>query len=117
LEYLLTSMTCTYKICTVQRLPKVLVFEWDKWNLDKSYEKHSISPKETEDIFISEELFVLPDIKHSQKEKRFIALGRTQDGKNLFVIFTLRNKKIRIISARKMHKKEVEKYEKAKKNT
>lgn len=101
----------------MKRLPKVLVFEWDKGNLDKSYEKHGISLKETEEIFISEELFVLPDIKHSQKEERFIALGRTQDGKNLFVIFTLRDKKIRIISARRMHKKEVERYEKVKKNT
>lgn len=101
----------------MKRLPKVLVFEWDKGNLDKSYEKHSISPKETEEIFVSEELFVLPDIKHSQKEKRFIALGKTQGGNSLFVVFTLRDKKIRIVSARRMHKKEVERYEKAKKNT
>jgi len=99
------------------RLPKVLVFDWDKGNIDKSYEKHGISLKETEEIFVSEELFVLPDKKHSQSEKRHIALGKTQEGKRLFVIFALRGKKIRIISARKMHKKEVEKYEKAKKNT
>ncbi|MBU0998040.1 BrnT family toxin [Patescibacteria group bacterium] len=99
------------------RLPKILAFEWDGGNLDKSYEKHGISPKETEEVFVSEELFVLPDNKHSQTEKRHIALGKTQEGKRLFVIFTLRGKKVRIVSARKMHKKEVEKYEKAKKST
>lgn len=99
------------------RLPKVLAFEWDEANVDKSYEKHRISPKEAEEIFVSEELFVLPDKKHSRGEKRHIALGKTQEGKNLFVIFTLRGKKIKIISARRMHKKEVKKYEKAKKNT
>jgi uncharacterized DUF497 family protein len=70
-----------------------------------------------EEIFVSEELFVLPDTKRSQVENRHIALGKSQDGKNLFVVFTLRDKKIRIISARKMHRKEVQKYEKAKKHT
>ncbi|MFH1970952.1 MAG: BrnT family toxin [Patescibacteria group bacterium] len=99
------------------RLPKILAFEWNGGNLDKSYEKHGISAKETEEVFVSEELFVLPDKKHSQTEKRHIALGKTQEGKRLFVIFTLRGKKVRIVSARKMHKKEVEKYEKAKKST
>ena len=99
------------------RLPKILAFEWDEGNLDKNYEKHGISAKETEEVFVSEELFVLPDKKHSRTEKRHIALGKTQEGKRLFVIFTLRGKKVRIVSARKMHKKEVEKYEKAKKST
>lgn len=99
------------------RLPKILAFEWDEGNLDKSYEKHGISAKETEEVFVSEELFVLLDKKHSQTEKRHIALGKTQEGKRLFVIFTLGGKKVRIISVRKMHKKEVEKYEKAKKST
>lgn len=103
-------------ICTV-RLPNILVFEWGEGNIDKSYEKHGISPKEAEEIFVSEELFVLPDKKHSKAEKRHIALGKTQEGKNLFVIFTLRSNKVRIISARRMHTKEVAKYEKAKKNT
>jgi uncharacterized DUF497 family protein len=99
------------------RLPKILAFEWDEGNIDKSYEKHDISPKEAEEVFISEELFVLPDKKHSQVEKRHIALGKTQEGKNLFVVFILKGKKIRIISARRMHHKEVLKYEKAKKHT
>ena len=101
----------------VIKFPKILVFEWDGGNLDKSYEKHGVTPKEAEEIFVSEELFVLPDIKHSKSEKRFIALGVTQDDKNLFVIFTPRKGKIRIVSARRMHKKEVVKYEKAKKDS
>lgn len=99
------------------RLPKILAFEWDEGNIDKSYEKHGISPKEAEEVFVSEELFVLPDKKHSKAEKRHIALGKTQEGKNLFVVFTLKGKKIRIISARRMHRKEVLRYEKTKKNT
>lgn len=92
------------------RLPKILFFEWDEGNLDKSYEKHGVSAKEAEEIFVSEELLVLPDRKHSKSEKRHIALGKTQEEKNLFVIFTLRGKGVRIISARRMHQKEVVKY-------
>lgn len=92
-------------------------FEWDKGNLDKSYQKHDVTPKETEEIFVSENIFVVPDVKHSKEEKRQIALGKTLLGKNLFIVFTIRRNKIRIISVRRMHKKEVEKYEKAQKNS
>ena len=96
---------------------KVLRFEWDKWNLDKSYIKHGILPKEAEEIFIDSESIVLPDVEHSQKEERFIIIGKTLSKSNLFIVFTFRGQKVRIISARKMHKKEVERYEKIKKNT
>jgi len=92
-------------------------FDWDKWNLDKNYLKHEITPKEAEEVFISEEAFVVPDIKHSKVEKRLIILGKTLTGKKLFVVFTMRREKIRIISARRMHRKEVEKYDEAKKDT
>ena len=97
----------------------VLEFEWDKGNLDKSYLKHGITTKEAEEVFISEESYVITDIKHSQKEDRFIILGKSQSKRNLFVVFTIRNKKVRIISARRMHREEVQKHEheKAKKNS
>lgn len=98
-------------------LPRVLVFEWDKGNLDKSYEKHGVTPKEAEEVFVSEELYVLPDIKHSQKEERFIAFGKTQEDKHLFIVFTVRKQKIRVVSVRRMHKKEIQKYENAKENS
>ncbi len=96
---------------------KVIEFKWDKGNLDKSYAKHGITPKEAEEIFISEETFVVPDVKHSQKEDRFIILGKSAAGRSLFVVFTIRKNKVRIVSTRRMHKREVEKYEKAKKDS
>lgn len=95
----------------------IIKFEWDKANLDKSYQKHGITPKEAEEVFLDEESFVIPDVKHSQKEPRYIILGKTFEEKRLFIVFTIRDKKIRIISSRQIHKKEVKKYEKAKKNT
>lgn len=96
---------------------KVVTFEWDSGNLDKSYLKHGILPKETEEVFIDNESIVLPDIKHSQKEERYIIVGKSLNKLNVFVVFTFRRSKVRVISARKMHREEVERYEKIKKDT
>ena len=96
---------------------RVIRFEWDKWNLDKSYTKHGILPKEAEEVFIDDRSIVLPDVRHSQKEERFIIVGRTLNKSNLFIVFTFREDKVRIISVRKMHRKEVLRYEKIKKDT
>jgi uncharacterized DUF497 family protein len=107
----------TYKICTMQVKSKALKFDWDKGNLDKSYIKHGIEPKQTEEVFVDGESIVLPDVRHPLKEDRFITVGRTLSKLYVFVVFTFREYKVRVISARKMHKKEVERYEKIKKNT
>lgn len=87
------------------QLPGILEFEWDEGNLEKNYKKHQITPKEAEEVFVSEESFYSEDIKHAQKEKRFILVGKTRTGKQLLVVYTVRDTKIRIISARRMHKK------------
>jgi len=89
-----------------------IIFDWDNANISKSYFKHGVTPKETEEIFVDIKLLVISDIKHSIFELRYIAIGKTIEKVTLFVVFTLRRKKIRIISARRMHKKEVKKYEK-----
>ena len=100
-----------YNICTmVQR--EVAEFDWDEGNLDKSFRKHGITANESEEIFLDENLGVTSDINHVQNEKRFIALGKTTAGKILFVVFTIRKNKIRIISARFANKKERSHYEK-----
>lgn len=93
---------------------KVAEFEWDKWNLNKSYFKHGVTPKETEEVFFDETSLILPDLKHSQDEKRFIVVGKTLGNNNLFIAFVFRKEKVRVISARRMHREEVLKYEKFK---
>jgi uncharacterized DUF497 family protein len=54
---------------------------------------------------------------HSEVETRFRAIGRTKDRRGVFIVFTLRRSGdkvlIRVISARYMHKKEIEAYEEA----
>lgn len=95
-------------------LRKILGFEWDKWNIDKSYSKHGITPNESEEVFLDEDVKIEKDLKHQQQEDRFIAIGKTIDEKILFVIFTIRNDKIRIISGRIANKKEREVYKESK---
>lgn len=99
-------------------LSNISGFEWDKGNVDKSYQKHGITMAEAEEIFLDNDLQVIKDIKHSQKEERFIVLGKTFLKRILFAVFTLRNGKIRFVSARLANRKERLKYgQKPKKNS
>ena len=94
-------------------LSKITGFEWDKNNIDKSYQKHGISPNEAEEVFLDEDILLLEDIKHSQEEERFKAIAKISKGDILFLAFTVRKDKIRIISARIANKKERRRYEEA----
>ncbi|MBU0618953.1 BrnT family toxin [Patescibacteria group bacterium] len=91
-------------------LDKCKGFEWDRGNIDKNYQKHGITPNEAEEAFLDEKAITLRDIKHSRKEKRYTLLGKNIENKLLFVVFTLRENKIRIISARLANRKEKSKY-------
>ncbi|NTW70447.1 MAG: BrnT family toxin [Chlorobiaceae bacterium] len=87
-------------------------FQWDKGNISKNWEKHRVSFSECEEIFFNQPLIVADDEKHSGEEKRFFALGKTDRGKRLFLVFTFRNDQIRVISPRSMNRKEEDIYEK-----
>jgi hypothetical protein len=82
-------------------------FDWDDGNCRKSLDKHAVTQAEAEQIFAGEPLLA-EDFAHSQAEVRFQALGKTVEGRRLHVTFTLRGdgKKIRVISARDMNRKE-----------
>jgi uncharacterized protein len=89
-------------------------FEWDKGNRAKC-EKHGLSVAAIEGLF-AWQLAILPDAAHSQSERRFRAIGRTEKGRGVFIVFTLRRNGdeilIRPVSARYMHQEEIEAYEK-----
>ena len=87
-------------------------FQWDHGNERKNSDKHNVSRKEAEQVFFNQLLLLLEDKAHSQEEMRFHALGRTDNNRKLHITFTIRTNKIRVISARPMHKKERECYEK-----
>jgi len=91
----------------------IIGFDWDHGNSRKSVDKHDVSQSEAEQVFFNDPLLMLVDDRHSQTEPRIHALGKTDTGRLLHITFTLRadNSKIRVISARDMHRKERARYE------
>jgi len=87
-------------------------FQWDHGNERKNPDKHNVSQVEAEQVFFNQPLLLLEDKAHSQREMIFHALGRTDNNRKLHITFTIRENKIRVISARPMHKKERKSYEK-----
>jgi uncharacterized DUF497 family protein len=90
----------------------VVSFDWDQGNVTKIKQRFNL--EEVEEFF-SQELFVIEDKIHSSDEQRFIATGLGPKNKPMFVCFTLRAEKIRVISARFMKANEARRYEKFKK--
>jgi uncharacterized protein len=90
-------------------------FDWDKGNATKNLAKHGVS-RETIEAFFRNKPILAEDPKHSETEKRQLAVGRSEDGRWMVVSYTIRIKDghqfVRPISARYMHAKEVSDYEK-----
>lgn len=84
-------------------------FEWDRHNIDH-IRKHKVESGECEQIFFNVPL-VKPDFVHSHVEERYFALGKTNPGRILMIVFTVRKTKIRVITARDADKKERIHYE------
>jgi uncharacterized DUF497 family protein len=93
---------------------EVAGFDWDSGNRVKC-RKHGVSVADIEALF-ARPISVFPAPTHSQREERFKAVGSTKKGRHIVLVFTLRHRGaeilIRPISARYMHKKEVQHYEK-----
>ncbi len=88
-----------------------LAFDWDQWNIQKNEEKHGISSLEAESTFFDKDFTIFEDLKHSEKEQRWIGYGISQNHNILMIAFTIRHNKVRIISARKAARKERDIYE------
>jgi len=86
-------------------------FEWEEGNAGKNWERHGVADFECEEIFFSQPLTVRRNTGHSEREARWAALGRTARDRKLFVAFTVRQARIRVISARDMTRRERKVYE------
>jgi uncharacterized DUF497 family protein len=86
-------------------------FEWNEANLTKNWEKHRVTPWECEQLFFNLPLVVAEDSAHSTVESRYYVLGQTDAGRRLFLVFTARKRRIRVISARDMSVKERRTYD------
>lgn len=89
-------------------------FDWDDGNREKC-QRHGVTLIEIERLF-GKPVAIFPDPEHSRTEQRFKAIGTTSRGRHVFLTFTLRHRGdvvlVRPISARYMHRKEIEHYEK-----
>ncbi len=88
-------------------------FDWDTGNREKNWRKHGVSTGECEEVFFNLPLLLQDDPFHSTVEPRSLVLGQTNAGRCLFIAFTIRKDKIRVISARDMSQKERDHYEQA----
>jgi len=86
-------------------------FDWDEGNADKNWRKHRVTASECEQVFFNQPLVVAKNLEHSKREMRFYALGQTDAGRLLFVVLTIRQNLIRIVSARNMNRNEAKRYQ------
>lgn len=86
-------------------------FDWDSGNWPKCG-KHGVTKEEIEELFHSDPAIMDDPFP---REKRLRGIGKTREGRYIFIVFMYRNIDgetfIRPISARYMHKKEIDHYE------
>jgi uncharacterized protein len=85
-------------------------FEWDSIAESKAME-HGITFDEAVTVFDDPDLLFTQDFQQSQGEEREWAIGATENGSILVVVFTIPDKQIRIISARIATSREYQSYE------
>lgn len=85
-------------------------FDWTGGNAEKNWKRHGVTPAEAEQVFFNTPLLLGDDPVHSGAERRFYALGQTDEGRALFIAFTMRGRRLRIVSARDMSRKERREY-------
>ena len=86
--------------------PEPKSFDWDEGNINKNWDKHRVHHLECEEIFFNEPIVTKVEKRGVSQEERVSALGVTNEGRFLFVIFTIRRGRTRVVSARDMNKKE-----------
>jgi len=96
-----------------EQLRECTGFQWDEGNAEKNWVKHKVSRAECEEVFYNEPLLVALDVSHSHTEPRLYALGQSDEKRVLFVVFTIRERVIRVISARDVSRRELKEYERA----
>ncbi|PKB66021.1 MAG: hypothetical protein BZY81_08550 [SAR202 cluster bacterium Io17-Chloro-G4] len=97
-------------------LASITGFQWDEGNSEKNLVAHQVTRSEIEQVFLRRPIAADSFIQQSGRERRYYALGQTDAGRRLFVVFTTRNQLIRVISARDMSRRERRAYTNAEEN-
>ncbi len=79
----------------------------------KIWDSHQVRPSECEQVFLNGPFGGRPDLKHSEREERHFAFGRTNEGRLLTVIYTMRDGRLRVVNAWPMSRKERRNYAEA----
>ena len=85
-------------------------FEWDAGNSEKNWKRHQVTQAECEQVFANLPLLLSVTARKGEVEPRYFALGRTDAVRELAVVFTVRGKRVRVISARPMSRRERKEY-------
>ena len=80
-------------------------FEWDSEKAKTNLRKHKVPFLKACEVFKDENRIERPDTSGSFGEERWMVLGRVEQT-ILFVVFTLRGERIRLISARRANRDE-----------
>lgn len=75
-----------------------LIFEWDDEKAKVNLKKHGVPFETAAKVFLDENRIEIYDEAHSGDEDRYITIGMAGD--ILFVVYTERSPRIRLISAR-----------------
>jgi len=86
-------------------------FEWDFGNTSHLWARHQVRPFEAEEVVEDRHGMRGPDEFHSKNEIRFTVIGRTRNGRILFLVFTIRSSRIRVLHGRDAKRKEAKLYE------
>ncbi len=89
-------------------------FEWDSYKAQSNFEEHEVTFEEATTVFDDPFYIIFKDPDHSIGEQRYIIIGQSEAYRYLFVSYTERASRTRIISARELNPKERRAYEKKK---
>ena len=86
-------------------------FDWDPKKARSNLEKHGVSFRLAASVFRDPLALTIFDDDHSEREERWVTLGRAESEQTLLVVHTLRwieptGIKVRIISARKADRRD-----------
>jgi uncharacterized protein len=79
-----------------------VIFEWNADKAARNAANHQgVTFEEAATVFNDARVLIEPDYDHSEYEQRFWAIGFSEQGRILLVVFTYRGESIHLISARK----------------
>ena len=90
-----------------------LTFEWDSDKATLNLRVHGVSLDEASTVFGDPLSATLADEKHSQSEQRLLLIGLSANGRLLLLVHSERDERIRLISARRVTRREQNLYEQA----